>query len=107
MSVEIINYKEMNKGHMVGFVDVYLPRSGLEIHNLTYFRKDGKEWISMPSKEYTDKEGQKKYMQQVRFRDRNHGDAFGRAVIEAIRKFQPTPPTPKEQMMHEEEELPF
>lgn len=105
MSVEIIAYREVNKGSVVGSVDVFLPRNGMEVYNLTYFNKDGKEWISMPSKEY-EKDGQKKYFQFVRFRDRNHQDAFGRAVIEAIRKFQPKPPAPKEQSMFEEE-VPF
>lgn len=106
MSVVIINYREVNKGVVVGSVDVYLPKSGIEIFNLTHFNKEGKEWISMPSKEY-EKDGVKKYFSHVRFRERPHQDAFGRAVIDAIRKHQPKPPAPKQEKLFEEEEMPF
>ncbi len=88
MTVEIIKYKPLGKNTLVGYVDIFIPKSGMEIYGCSYHRKGQQEWISFPSKEYTDKEGQKKYAPYVRFRERNHQDAFGREVIAAIKAFE-------------------
>jgi len=106
MSIEILDYKEVQgKGALKGFANLFLSKSGLELFGCGIFEKDGKSWVSMPQKEYTDKEGQKKYLPQVKFRERNHQDAFSRAVIEAIHAYQPKPQTQEQGLF--DQEMPF
>ena len=105
MTIEIINYRETKSNSpLIGFVDVYISTFGLEIIGCTIFEKDGRKWVSMPQKEYVNKEGEKKYSPVNRFRDRAKQDAFSRAVIEAVALMQPKQPIKQEQNMFNEEE---
>ena len=65
--MEILNYKPINKGFLVGKFDLQIPEWGkLTICECTLFEKDGKRWISLPSKQY-EKDGQKKHFNLIRF----------------------------------------
>jgi len=106
--VEIIKYKPVGKNTLVGYVDIFIPKSGMEIYGCTYHKKGSQEWISFPSREYTTKEGEKKYASYVRFRERNHQDAFSREVIAAINKDFEGKSLPKEESMFGDvEDVPF
>jgi hypothetical protein len=106
--IQILDYKPVDgKGSLLGFVNILIEKTGMEINGCGHFRKENREWINLPSKEYTDKEGAKKYQPIVRYREKNHQDAFSRAVVEAIRKYAPAPKMPQQQDMFEQEELPF
>ena len=78
----------MQKNTLQGFVDVLFPETGMEIYGCAYHKKDSREWINFPQKEYTDADGNKKYLAHVRFNDRALSDAFSREVIQAIGHFE-------------------
>lgn len=81
-------FKQVNKGVLIGFANIYIPKWGVEIFGVSLFEKNGKRWISMPSREYEDKtDGKKKYMPHIRFREKSHGDLFASKVMDAIVKF--------------------
>lgn len=107
MSIEIVDYKEVHgKECLLGFVTIYLVNSKLEISGCTHFRKGDREWVNLPSKDYVDKDGMKKYQPIVRYREKNHSEFFSKHVVEALKKFKPIPK--EEKMQYEEqEELPF
>jgi|GEM_PF-2436961 hypothetical protein len=90
MSVTILNYKPITgKGTLQGFCDIYVPKMGLEFFSVSYYKKGTQEWINLPQKEITDRDtGTKKWLCQVRFKERTHQEAFGKAVIDAIKAFQ-------------------
>lgn len=86
MNIECLKYQSVNKGLLVGFADFYIPKTGIEIFGCQLFQKDGKRWINMPSREYTNAEGEKKYMPYIRFRENAHKDLFTELALKAIDK---------------------
>lgn len=86
MSIECLKFQSVNKGVLVGFADFYLPKSGIEIYGCQLFQKDGRRWINMPSREYTNDQGEKKYMPYIRFRESSHKDLFNDLALKAIEK---------------------
>lgn len=108
MSVEVINYKHVNKGVLQGFVDLYLPKIGLEIYGCQLCMKNGKKWLNMPQREYTNAEGEKKFLSIVRYKEREVQDAFCAAAIKAIEKkiIEDAGQKPRQQMPIQDD-LPF
>lgn len=84
MSVECMNYKPVNKGSLLGFADLFVPKMGLEIYGCTLHQKDGRRWVNFPSREFTNDQGEKKYMSIVRFREKTHMNAFTELAKQAI-----------------------
>lgn len=72
----------------MGFADIFIAAFGMEMYGCSFFMKNSQEWLSLPSREYTDSEGIKKYAPIVRFKDKAKGDEFGKLVIEAIRDWE-------------------
>ena len=52
-------------------------------------KKDDKKWVNLPSKAYKDKEGETKYSYVVFF-DKDRSEAFIKACLEALKKFEST-----------------
>lgn len=86
MSIECINYKPVNKGSLLGYADLFVPKMGLEIFGCSLHQKEGRRWVNLPSKEYTNDMGEKKYAPVVRFREKSHTDAFIKLAKESIEK---------------------
>lgn len=85
MSIEILNYKEMKKSALEGYVSIYVPKMGLEIYEVAVMNKNGQRWINLPQKKYEDRDtGETKYSSLVRFREREHSDRFRDAVLQAL-----------------------
>ncbi len=82
--IECIQYRPQNKGNFLGFATIFVPSWGVELYGFTLFQKDGKRWVNMPSKDYVDKEGNKKFSQFMKFRDPVHKSAFCIQVKDAI-----------------------
>ena len=86
MNIECLKFKSVNKGLLVGFADFYIPKTGIEIFGCQLFQKEGKRWINMPSREYANDKGEKKYMEYVRFREPSHKEIFTELALKAIDK---------------------
>lgn len=87
MSIECTAYKQVGKGMVLGYASVFVEKWGIEIFNITVFQKDGKRWISFPTREYEDEDGKKKYIPHIRFKNTAHMDLFTNRVLSAIEKF--------------------
>ena len=105
MTIECIKYVSVNKGSLLGYADFYVQKTGLEIIGCQLHQKEGRRWINMPSKEYTNDQGEKKYAPCVRYRERAHMDAFSELCKKAIEK--KCAENNQSQQTHQEEELPF
>lgn len=104
MSLECIRYKEISKGKLSGFADIYVPKWGAEICGCSHFKDGNREWVNMPSREYVKPDGEKAYAMIVRFKEKEHANAFASACLEAIRN------RPKEQdqaPQQQSNEVPF
>lgn len=82
--IECLKYKSYNNGVLQGFADFYVDKWGIEIIGCAVFMKDGKRWINFPSKEFTNAEGEKGYAPSLKFREREHMDAFANEAKKAI-----------------------
>jgi len=110
MSVECIQFRSHESGALKGFANFRVPKMGIELFGCSYFMKDGRRWLSLPSREYVDPEsGEKKYISIMRFIEKEHLDAFCKAALHAIDEWCKANAEPQqEQPMHQEhEELPF
>lgn len=81
--MKIINFKSIEKGYLRGFFDVIIEEWGMTIA-CSYFDKDGKKWVNLPSREY-EKDGQKKYQSLVKFDEARH-KKFQDSVLSLIAK---------------------
>jgi len=81
--IQIRNWKPMQKNTLRGFFTLELP-SGMVIHNVMLQEKGDSRWITFPSKEYTDRAGQKQFDRFIEFTDRNIADRFRDLVLAAL-----------------------
>ena len=102
--IECIDFKEINKGVLVGFANVFVPKWGIEIFNIQLCRKNDQAWVNFPSREFIDKEGIKKFLPYFRFQNKEMGEFFQSKVMEAINEFR-AKSLPPEEPNHEE--VPF
>ena len=85
--IECTSFRGYSKSTLQGFADFFIHKWGIEIKGCTLHMKDGRYWIGFQSKEYTNKEGEKKFDPLIRFRERSHADAFAEQAKKAIDKF--------------------
>lgn len=102
--MKIITYKTVDKGATKGYITLFVPKWELTIYNITHYAKDGKEWISFPSKSY-EKDGQTKWFAFMRFEKPEMMEKFQTAVLSALKEYQgtqakltSTPATPDKSM---------
>lgn len=94
--IECLKYKPINKGTLLGYADLFAPKMGLEIFGVALHQKDGRRWVNMPSREYVDDKGEKKFISVIRFPNKVHMEEFTRQAKEAIEK-----------VMHQESAVPL
>jgi hypothetical protein len=85
--IECVKYHAINKGSVLGSANIYIPKWGIEIFNITLFQKDGKRWISLPSKDTLAPDGTRKFFPYFRFKNPEHFNAFSLKVQRAIEVF--------------------
>lgn len=81
--IEILDFKEINKGAIFGSVNLKITKWGLTINKCLIFQKDGRRWLSLPQ-EIFEKDGKKNYFPLVKFDEKETADRFSRQVLELI-----------------------
>lgn len=103
--MQIENYKQIGRGFLVGRFDIRIDEwGGLQICDCLLFEKDGRRWVSLPSKEY-EKDGAKKHYNLIRFNE----EVFRRlqkVAVDQIGMIISTQPE-KEQQTFKDQTLPF
>lgn len=83
--MNIINFKEINKGYLKARFDVEIQEWGVTIRSCSLFDKEGKKWICLPSQQYKGKDGSNKHFDYVVF-EKDKKNRFQTACIEKINK---------------------
>jgi hypothetical protein len=83
--VDILNYKQINKGCLIGRFDVKIPEWGILLRGCSYFKKEGKEWLGMPCSRLEGKDGRPVSYDHV-ILDKPIRARFDAACLEKIRK---------------------
>jgi hypothetical protein len=82
--MQITNYKEVNRGFLIGRFNLHLPEfHNLIIREMTYFVKGGARWIGFPQREY-EKDGEKRYFPYLTFQKSEFTETFRDEVIKAL-----------------------
>lgn len=82
----VIAWKALERGSMKGFLSLSLP-SGMVIHEIMLFEKEGKRWIGLPSRPFEKKDGTKAYNAIVEFPDRDRRDKFIQMALAAMDRY--------------------
>lgn len=81
--MKIINYFPVNKGAVIANFSVQIEKMGnLIIRDCTLFEKDGKSWVSLPSK-MVEKDGKKNYFPYISFEDKHMNETFKEKIRHA------------------------
>jgi hypothetical protein len=80
MTFTVTNPKLIRKNTLIGSFDLQMP-SGLIVRGAMLFEKDGRRWVSFPSKEWTKQDGTKAYSPILEFADRSIAGKFQAAVL--------------------------
>ncbi len=108
--IECIRFKSHVKGSLQGFADFYVEKWGCELTGCSLYMKDGRRWVNLPSKEYQNEQGETKYAPVIRFRKKEHFEAFVNACKKAIDDYcakQPVEEKPKDQPFFDDSDCPF
>ena len=82
---EILQARKINKGSLQFTIDLCVQKWGdFAIYGVQIWAKDGKRWISFPSKKIEVAGSETRYLPYCRFKDRARQDAFAAKVIESF-----------------------
>lgn len=106
--IEVQNINPVQKGSLLATCDVHIKPWKLTLNEVKIFEKGANRWLGMPSKEYTNDQGEKKYTELVTFDSDSIKNRFRSQIMEAVDKFLSTNPdlTP-EDVIKEDSALPF
>ena len=85
--IQIADWKPLSKNTLKGVFSATMP-SGMVFHSLMlHERDDGKRWIGLPAKEWTNEQGVKQFSRFIEFTDRRSADRFRDEVLAALDAF--------------------
>ncbi len=106
--LEIQNINAINKGTLLATCDVHIIPWKITLHDIKVFEKGSNRWISMPSKEFTNDLGEKKYTEQISFDNEGIKNRFRNQIMGAIDKYLAENPDMKpEDVINEDDDMPF
>lgn len=98
MNIVCRSFKAYPKNTLRGFASIMLVDVGLTILDVSLHEKNGSRWAALPSKPMIDRNGvalkdeatgKIKYIPMLELADREHRDAFSKAVVAAVLQFDP------------------
>jgi hypothetical protein len=83
--IKISDWKPHQKNSLQGYFTATLP-SGMVISDLMLHERDGSRWIAFPGREWADSAGTKRFVNFIRFTDRDIAHKFRDQVLAALDK---------------------
>lgn len=84
--MEIKDVKEINKGALKLKFSLYFPETGFTFREVLLMEGKTGQWVSFPSKEYQDRDGQKKYFPYICVDD-NMREMFQKTCLEMLKNY--------------------
>jgi hypothetical protein len=97
MEVKVLKYEPVDKGVVIGYVDISLGKQELIIRRIAHLRKEGKEWFNFPQFALPGEGPRPAYVRYIEFNGRRDNEHLFGAIKAAIesQKVNPEPaPTP-------------
>jgi hypothetical protein len=82
--IEITKFKPLDKNTLKGFLTVRMTNVGIEIRDIALQEKNGKRWLNMPSRSFTDANGKQSYSYVLDFFDEEKKEFFQREVLRML-----------------------
>jgi hypothetical protein len=95
--IEIEKYQAVNRGHLVGVVDLKIPKWCLSFKGVAVFEKAGGRWVNLPQKTFQGDDGKTKYVDTIEWTDKAVEGRFRDAVLTALVEaghLEPSKPKP-------------
>jgi len=106
--LEVLNINAINKGSLLATCDVHIIPWKLTLHEVKIFEKGANRWLGMPSKEFVNDAGEKKYTDLVSFDNDGVKNRFRSQIMGAIDKYlQANPDMKPEDVIKEDDSVPF
>ena len=106
--IEVLNINPVQKGGLLATCSVRIVPWKLTLHEVKIFEKGANRWISMPSKEYVNGEGQKKYTELMSFDNDAVKSRFRDQIMGAIDQYlSQNPDMTPEDVIKTDGDVPF
>lgn len=106
--LEVQNINAVNKGTLLAVCDVKIIPWKLTLKEIKIFEKGANRWIGMPSREFINDLGEKKYIELIEFENEGVKSRFRSQIMGAIDKFLANNPDMKpEDVIKEDDSIPF
>ncbi len=106
--IEVSNINAVNKGSLLATCDVYIQPWDQELNEVKIFQKGENRWLGMPSREFINNLGEKKYIELVNFRKEATKNRFRAQIMGAVDKYLASNPEMKpEDVIKEDDQMPF
>lgn len=106
--IEIQNLNALNKGTLLATCDVRIVPWKMILRQVKIFEKGSNRWLGLPSREYSDDMGTKKYIEMIGFDNDTLKNRFRDQVMEAIDKhFKDNPDMKPDDAIKETDQFPF
>lgn len=89
--MEVLKYRSVDKGNLLGFLNLKVTKWGVALNDLSVFQKNGHRWVNLPSRQY-EQDGEKKFFPYISFETKEMKDAFSKKVLEALDEFSKVQP---------------
>lgn len=93
LAVECVAWRPLERNTLRGFADLQIPALRLTIRDCPVHRQGERRWVSLPAKPHLDRsrelvrdDGKIRYVPVLEWDNRDVGDAFSRAALEAIER---------------------
>lgn len=106
--LEVKNIQPINKGSMLAKCDVHIKPWRMTLCEVKIFEKGAARWIGLPSREFINDMGEKKYIELIHFDNDGVKNSFRNQIMGAIDKFLAENPDMKpEDVIKEDDGVPF
>lgn len=89
MQIEILEFREIEKNTLRGFLTLRIADIGLEIRDCPVHEKGDKRWVGLPARPFTGKDGTQQWQMILKFDEGEPYWTFQNAVLEALEKRKP------------------
>lgn len=103
----IENVVPKNKGSLLAICDVHIVPWKLTMKDVKIFQKGVQKWLGMPSSEFTNRDGEKKYKELVVFDNPAIAGKFRDQVMTAVDSYLADNPDMETPDVITNEEIPF
>jgi hypothetical protein len=77
------NFRIVRKNTLIGFCEIETP-GGMILVDVALHEKNGRNWLSMPARQFEKPDGEKGWSAYIKFRVRETGDKFQSAALPAV-----------------------